>query len=140
MKNPCNLICRDFVIPEESLSCFMWRRFQRDKLYVQELLYPSFSFRRNLLIREIDASSVTNLVVLQRSFFIPEESVSGLLWRRFQRDKLYVQELLYPVFVIPQESQRGCMCNASSVTNGVVTNFAGDFCHSGGISKCQFKN
>ena len=31
--NPYNLICRDFVILEESLACFMWRRFQRDQLY-----------------------------------------------------------------------------------------------------------
>ncbi len=62
--NPYNLICRDFVIPEESLSCFMWRRFQRDKLYVQELLYPVF--------------------------VIPEESLSCFMFRRFQRDKLYV--------------------------------------------------
>ena len=53
MINPCNLICRDFVIPEESLSCFMWRRFQRDKLYGLEVLYSTF--------------------------VIPEESVSGLL-------------------------------------------------------------
>ena len=74
-RNLCLALCSD----ASSVTNFMYKNY-----YI-----PSLSFRRNLLIRERDASSVTNLVVLQRSFFIPEESVSGLLWRRFQRDKLY---------------------------------------------------